>query len=387
VPETTAASKRGYVFAMWTFHYEENTSQGKNKGGRQVPRDDQYVAGNPKPTAGANFGDDDYPNFSPFECICECTEPPTGSVMISQHNQNMVDVDYCLGKKGDGLCPNMSSRDGGGACTSDEDCGSSQLFNGKGGGTCTDGKCVCAGDRRGPHEDVAATAGLQCSSCEFGPSKKRSKPYPQGYTVWNHEIDIEIPANSPFKSGTDYKHEDKYHWGTMNLNNWLTDNQLYDNTSWYRQVAAERKKRETTWVAPNPEATNGPPEFHKYSIDWRVPKDGSDPYVDFYFDDEFVYRESCFVPSRAGRFTIGPWFGWWGFDGKHGDTHNYKADFDLVKVLIREIKITPDPDSTLVEYPQIYAQYMPWGDTGTGSEICDIRKLNGDTCKATKEVV
>lgn len=169
------------------------------------------------------------------------------------------------------------------------------------------------------------------------------------YCIINHEIDIECPAN-PDRYGKHYdKQQDVYTWNTMNMNTWIADNLTYDDRSWYREIVAIPKKIQNTFISENG-------EFHSYKFVWYVPlvETKTDvPYVDFYFDNEKIYREFCFIPSRSGKLLVGPWFGWWGFDQIN---NKYVADFDSVAVLVSEITIIPDHNSKIVEYPQMYDQ-------------------------------
>ena len=85
------------------------------------------------------------------------------------------------------------------------------------------------------------------------------------------------------------------------------------------------------------------------------------------------------MPSRSSRFNVGPWFAWWGFDGLRNKRETYKADFDTVKCLIKEVKITPDPDSIITDYAQPFNQNSPFVDNEAGQQpFCDIRTLDGE---------
>ena len=207
------------------------------------------------------------------------------------------------------------------------------------------------------------------------------------YTVLNSEIDIEIPANFPtLHTGEKEILGKRFGWNTINLNSWISDNEKYGErdenglqTSWYRQIAAERDPAsKKTFIAKKPEPGE-PLEWHKYRFDWIVPKDGSDPYVDFWFDDQFLYRETCFVPSRSCRYNVGAWFAWWSCNGVRGEPQTFSAPFHTVKVLYKEIRITPDPNSKVVDYPQTFNQASPFLDDENGQQpICDIRTLDGE---------
>ena len=164
------------------------------------------------------------------------------------------------------------------------------------------------------------------------------------------------------------------------MNTWIGDNLKYDKSAWYREIVAIPKNINKTFISENG-------EFHSYKFIWHVPKNNTDPYdipyVDFYFDNEKIYREKCFVPSRSGKFLIGPWFGWWGFDqeeAEDGKTIN-KANFDTVAVLVSEIIIIPDTDSKIVEYPQNYDQIASYGSTNkTLNLACDFGQNYTNIC-------
>jgi len=203
------------------------------------------------------------------------------------------------------------------------------------------------------------------------------------FCVINHEIDIEIPANPNKYLDLDASHtklnQDVFKWNTMNMNTWIGDNLKYNDTAWYREIVAIPKNLNKTFISENG-------EFHSYKFIWYVPKNNTDtsdiPYVDFYFDNEKIYREKCFVPSRSGKFLIGPWFGWWGFDQeKVGNKTLNKANFDTVAVLVSEIIIIPDTNSKIVEYPQNYDQIASYGDRDeTLNLACDFGQNYTNIC-------
>ena len=171
------------------------------------------------------------------------------------------------------------------------------------------------------------------------------------YTAVNHEIDIEIPANSP-----QYKDswETNLTWATMNANTWVGDTDLYQgDMPWYSQAMVKIKDDEQ-----QPQhfiSENG--EFHKYTIDWYVDKDPTKSYVKFYFDDELVYATTRFVPTHSGRLVIGPWPGWWGTGGS-------AMDFSEGYVDIKSLNITPYVPSVhqnvkIRSFPQTFDQMIP----------------------------
>jgi hypothetical protein len=190
------------------------------------------------------------------------------------------------------------------------------------------------------------------------------------YCIINHEIDIEIPANpAKYLDAIDGKklNQNVFKWNTMNMNTWIGDNLEYNETAWYREIVAIPKNLNNTFISENG-------EFHSYKFIWCVPSSGEAPYVDFYFDNEIIYREKCFVPSRSGKFLVGPWFGWWGFD-QNIETRENEANFDTVSVLVSEINIIPDVTSKIVEYPQNYDQTASYFSSPYGAE-CEEEDVN-----------
>lgn len=175
------------------------------------------------------------------------------------------------------------------------------------------------------------------------------------FTVINHEIDIEIPCNSP---QLDWKSD--MTWDTMNCNTWLTDTGNYDETTggYYTQVAA-KKKGGGTFISKEPENSKDK-DYHWYTLDWHVENDDATKnYVSFYFDDPFdpsgqtkfngvslpkgpsgsgfVHKTARFVPMLAGRLNLGPWMAWWGYGGQTNGIPN----FDTAKVRLAHLSIIP----------------------------------------------
>jgi hypothetical protein len=221
--------------------------------------------------------------------------------------------------------------------------------------------------------------------------------YPSGYSgtpitddyfsVINHEIDIEIPCNSP---QLDWKTQ--MTWDTMNCNTWLSDINYYgvDTGAYYSQVAV--KNPNGLFISTEAESSSQK-DYHWYTLDWYVdPVDSSKNYVAFYFDDPFdpsgnvtvtntpdklplqpsgkpVFITQRFVPTRSGRLNFGPWMAWWGYGANDGFTPN----FDTVKVRMAQLSISPysnlwDASGAylLNDFPQSYDQ---------PGAICDFKDL------------
>ena len=178
------------------------------------------------------------------------------------------------------------------------------------------------------------------------------------FSAINHEIDIEIPSNSPQLANN---WPEKLGWDTMNCNTWLGDNFNYDENSQshYTQVMVRKSKnsKQKDWVSQEDETSNNK-DYHWYTIDWYV--DENDPtknYVKFYFDDpernnDPLYTTNRFVPTRAGHLNFGGWFGWWGF-GK--DAEQY-CNFDTATIKVAQVLIKPYPNSPETNHPQNYDQ-------------------------------
>ena len=193
------------------------------------------------------------------------------------------------------------------------------------------------------------------------------------FTVINHEIDIEIPCNSP-QLAKDWKNN--ITWDTMNCNTWLTDTGNYDERTggYYTQVAV-KKSGGGTFISDAPE-TDSNKDYHWYTLDWNV--NNTDPtqnYVAFYFDDPFdpthhtyfdgkklptkpsgqpLHKTTRFVPTRAGRLNFGPWMAWWGYGGTTGGTTGGTPNFDRAKVRLAHLSIIPSGQG--FSFPQSYDQ-------------------------------
>jgi hypothetical protein len=192
------------------------------------------------------------------------------------------------------------------------------------------------------------------------------------FTVINHEIDIEIPCNSPQLSSNAADWKNNITWDTMNCNTWLTDTGNYDvRTGGYYTQVAVKKSGGGTFISDAPEADSNK-DYHWYTLDWNVNnKDPTQNYVAFYFDDPFdpsdqtyfdgkklpgkpngqpLHKTTRFVPTRAGRLNFGPWMAWWGYGGTTGGAPN----FDTSKVRLAHLSIIPSGQG--FSFPQSYDQ-------------------------------
>jgi hypothetical protein len=211
------------------------------------------------------------------------------------------------------------------------------------------------------------------------------------FSAINHEIDIEIPANSP-----QFDWKTQMTWGTMNCNTWNNDINYYgtDTGAYYTQVAVPHPTPNGKFISALPES-NTSKDYHWYTMDWHVDPDNiANNYVAFYFDDPFdpsgtvtlnsgsstlpvksknppIFKTNRFIPTRSGRLNFGPWMAWWGYNAKNGGVPN----FDTAKIRLAQLSITPQQDlwgdSTtqsykLYDFPQSYDQ------PGT---LCDFKDL------------
>lgn len=220
------------------------------------------------------------------------------------------------------------------------------------------------------------------------PSGSSGTPVKDDYfSAINHEIDIEIPSNSP---QMDWKTQ--LTWDTMNCNTWNSDIDYYgvDTGAYYSQVMV--KNPAGSFISTEPESSDNK-DYHWYTLDWYVdPVDYTKNYVAFYFDDPFdpsgtvqvgsatamlpkqpqgkpVFITQRFVPTRSGRLNFGPWMAWWGYGANAGLT----PQFDTAKVRVAQLSITPysslwdgNGKYLLNDFPQSYDQ---------AGAVCDFRDL------------
>jgi len=184
------------------------------------------------------------------------------------------------------------------------------------------------------------------------PSSQQGSQNDGWFSIINHEIDIEIPANSPQLAGT---WQDDLTWGTMNCNTWLSDIDVYSGTDPYYTQAMVSKE---SFISESG-------EFHLYEFEWYVnPDNPSESKVTWSFDGEEVYSTTRFVPFYAGRLVVGPWPGWWG-------SNKQSPQFDYVDVDIASISIVPqtNPQVTLA-IGQMYDQALV--KSGEGGKVVDL---------------
>lgn len=211
-----------------------------------------------------------------------------------------------------------------------------------------------------PQQYLDAKTAPCFNQCDADPSQVKFKngcPSCNGvdtFSAINHEIDIEIPANSPQLAALWFQ---RLTWNTMNCNTWLGDNFNYDedSQSHYTQVMVSKPKGD--WISQQDQDSPNK-DYHWYTIDWYVDeKDATKNYVKFYFDDpkmknQPVYSTNRFVPTRAGHLNFGGWFGWWGF-GK--DPEKY-CNFNTATIKIAQVIINPYPVTDFTNHPQTYDQ-------------------------------
>lgn len=230
-------------------------------------------------------------------------------------------------------------------------------------------------------DDTQAPCFEECDGADAVDATCPSKGCVNGvdlFSIINHEIDIEIPTNSPQLDWTT-----QMTWDTMNCNTWLSDINNYDQNTgaYYSQVSV--KNTGGNFISSEPESSTKK-DYHWYTLDWYVDPSGdlTKNYVAFYFDDPFdpsgttpimsfgsmlpkapsgnpVFKTNRFVPTRSGRLNFGPWMGWWGYNAKNGGVPN----FDTAKVRMAQMSITPYSNLwdasgkyLLPDFPQSYDQ-------------------------------
>ena len=156
---------------------------------------------------------------------------------------------------------------------------------------------------------------------ELYPGEAGYVPNPMGYTVLNHEIDMEMPGR-PGSAFTDIS----FSWAL--LNTWVGE-QEDEYTSLHTDLG----------VAQN----DG--EFHTYRFDWRTGGSGVEPEVAFYVDDVLVTTSTTHVPTAAGRLWLGAWFPKeWAGD----------PDFESAQMVVDWVRVTPFHDSGDEFVPETY---------------------------------
>jgi hypothetical protein len=221
-------------------------------------------------------------------------------------------------------------------------------------------------------EGAAASTGAATNVTVTQPSLAGMFNVDSEATIHNHEIDIEIPANTDYYGGAAMA--SNLGMNTANFNTWLSDTDTYGqgpsgNPTFYQQVQA---------VAPLGQAfiSVGAGEtsdtFHELSIVWHVdPAEattGPQPqksYVAFYRDGVEVFKCYRFVPRRSGRVIIGLWPAWWG--------SNYEPlTYNHVYVKVARIEFVPQADISNAALPglvtsaaQSYDQAFPVPGVGS----------------------
>ena len=158
------------------------------------------------------------------------------------------------------------------------------------------------------------------------------------YATHNHEIDIEIPANSAEFGGPSMM--DNLKLDTANFNTWQTDDNSYSEgaLALYQQAQCTAPAGKF-FCAVGPEDDQD--TFHEYTFVWYVDPASADPasttdgsYVAFYLDGVEAYRVKRFVPRRSGRVLIGLWPAWWG-------SNYYPMAFNQVYCKIARMEFVP----------------------------------------------
>ena len=197
------------------------------------------------------------------------------------------------------------------------------------------------------------------------------------FGVLNHEIDFEIPCNTPTTPLNANRANGAWGPETINLNTWLADNNSYTptgETPWYTQAmatynwgdATESPTLQGAWPEGGIDKATcesvfrgqrsfmskkdltgtkdwGQPDAYTtivYEIDWWADEDPTQSYVTFRVGDSKdtlvdVYTTSRFVPTRGGRWIIGPWPARWGGGyrphiGKPGSMQSNSQAWDYV---------------------------------------------------------
>jgi len=185
------------------------------------------------------------------------------------------------------------------------------------------------------------------------------------FAAHNHEIDIEIPANSAAFQGPGMNQA--LGLDTANFNTWLSDTDQYSPgaLAMYQQAQA-RAPPGQFFCAVGPEDDEN--TYHEYSFVWYVDPaynaaqpgaaaDGS--YVAFLLDGTEIFRTKRYVPRRSGRVLIGLWPGWWG-------SNYYPLTFNQVYAKFARMEFVPQRGydgsslpALVTNAAQVYDQEMP----------------------------
>ena len=199
------------------------------------------------------------------------------------------------------------------------------------------------------------------------------------YAEHNHEIDIEIPANT----GQSADPLRQLSFNTANFNTWLTDQDVDTYAA-----GTQTMYQQSQVTAPDGAffASVGPGEtdedYHEFSYVWYVdPDDEALPpsptttpasYVAFYRDGEELFRSHRYIPRRSGRVVVGLWPAWWG-------SQRLPLTYNHVYAKIARLEFVPQADSNNAPFPrgalvtnapQTYDQVFPvpagGGDLASG---------------------
>ena len=315
----------GYVWAMWTFGYQEQYPLDKSLRDKIKPLEDVSLSGLTQVVR----GNQDTPWFDPSTTKLTGEKLKRASAYQTCGPDTTVDDDNCDNSFGCGLgeVPNCKINDA-------------------------------------PYTTWASEIDIEIPANPQFSARGQS---------WKHK-----PKTCGCRA--DYKKCDcSGKWGgdTINFNTWRGDDQAYNNDSPYTQHCMKAPETET--LISEGKHKN---KYRRYRFDWYaagMTKDGK-PFgkVEFYIDDKLMYTATRYIPTRAARLVFGPWFGWWGGE----------ANYDTLEVLIRSIRITPFTEAMggkkgiaakfNVMYPQTYDQCNP---DSTHTQICDFKSLTGDRCE------
>jgi hypothetical protein len=322
---------RGYVFAMWTFSYTE--AYGSTPGYDPIPDPKKFIPENGFPSKTGAAGDAAHPQPTSYAFGNPCTDG----------NSEDHQTDCNLPK---------------GASASSIQYTEAVFMEGETPGAYT-------------------TAGKIFPNI---PGLVQGDPDDGSWATHNHEIDIEIPANSTEFQALDSF--DKIGMNTANFNTWMTDDNSYNlgALALYQQAQAVAPPGKFFCaVAPEDDQDT----YHEYTFVWyvdpataAVQSNSTEPfednsYVAFYLDGVEVYRCKRFVPRRSGRVLIGLWPAWWG-------SIYQPMDFNQVYCKMARMEFVPQSDYTntlfeggalVTNGTQMYDQFVPT----TGAEIaCDM---------------
>jgi hypothetical protein len=168
------------------------------------------------------------------------------------------------------------------------------------------------------------------------------------YAVHNHEIDIEVPANTGQIAQGQAQANQYLGLNTANLNTWLADRDEYDpgTSTLYQQTQVTAPEGEffASVGSSDTDETYIELTFVWYVApeDIVVPVDPTVPtksYVAFYRNGVEMYRSYRFIPRRSGRVNVGLWPAWWGSQFR-------PLNFNQVYAKIARMDFVPQCDYT-----------------------------------------